>query len=276
MRTRLRRSRGRQKAAASELIQLRDEAKKLRADRDRLRRELRATRASLRHPFPDHVTPTAEVARTIEQVTEERLTYLSPENLRALAAVVAEAERAGRPGLVVEAGTALGGAAIVMAAAKSPSRGMRVYDVFGQIPPPSDRDGDDVHARYRKITSGEAAGVAGTTYYGYRQDLFSEVHDSFARCGWPVEDNAVELVKGLFSDTIDLDEPVAFAHVDGDWYESTMTCLERLCPLLTPGGRMVLDDYYAWSGCAAAVDEYFANRPGYRLERRARLHVVRL
>jgi hypothetical protein len=27
-----------------------------------------------------------------------------------------------------------------------------------------------------------------------------------------------------------------------------------------PGGRIVLDDYYKWSGCRAAVDEYFAGR----------------
>ena len=65
----------------------------------------------------------------------------------------------------------------------------------------------------------------------------------------PVGEHNVELVRGLFEDTIDLDEPVAFAHLDGDWYESTMTCLERIAPLLVPGGRIVLDDYYTWSGC---------------------------
>ena len=37
-------------------------------------------------------------------------------------------------------------------------------------------------------------------------------------------------VKGLFENTIDLDEPVAFAHLDGDWYDSTMICLERIGP----------------------------------------------
>ena len=54
-----------------------------------------------------------------------------------------------------------------------------------------------------------------------------------------------------------------------------MTCLSRIAPLLVPGGRIVLDDYYAWSGCRAAVDEYFADRGGFRFEQRARLHVVR-
>ena len=193
-----------------------------------------------------------------------------------LASLVAEADLAQRPGLVVEAGTALGGAAIVMAAAKAAGRPMKVYDVFGMIPPPSDKDGTDVHRRYDRILKGESTGLRGDVYYGYHDDVYGEVKASFARLGAPVEDNDVDLVQGLFQDTIDLDEPVAFAHLDGDWYESTMTCLERIVPLLTPGGRIVLDDYYAWSGCTTAVDEYFAGRAGYRIERRARLHVVRL
>ena len=118
--------------------------------------------------------------------------------------------------------------------------------------------------------------MGGETYYGYRNDLFSEVTASFARHSVPVEHNDVELVQGLFQDTIDIDEPVAFAHLDGDWYESTMTCLERISPLLVSGGRLVLDDYYAWSGCRTAVEEYFADRPGYLVERRTKVHVVRL
>jgi asparagine synthase (glutamine-hydrolysing) len=162
-----------------------------------------------------------------------------------------------------------------MAAAKAPERPMKVYDVFGMIPPPTEHDGPDVHERYRKISQGEARGVGGDTYYGYRDDLYDEVTESFSRLGVPAAENRVELIRGLFEDTIELDEPVAVAHLDGDWYESTMTCLTRIAPLLSPGGRIVLDDYYAWSGCRAAVDEYFADRGGFRFEQRARLHVVR-
>ena len=99
--------------------------------------------------------------------------------------------------------------------------------------------------------------------------------ESFSRLGVPVAEHNVELIQGLFEDTIELDEPVAFAHLDGDWYESTMTCLTRIAPLLVPGGRIVLDDYEKWSGCRTAVDEYFAGRDGFRLEQRAKLHVIR-
>jgi O-methyltransferase len=37
----------------------------------------------------------------------------------------------------------------------------------------------------------------------------------------------------------------------------------------------VIDDYDAWSGCRAAVDEYFADSRGFRFERRGKLHIVR-
>jgi Macrocin-O-methyltransferase (TylF) len=247
-------------------------APEVEAELKRTRAELRRARAQLAAAGYD-LPPAVE--QTIAKARDEHLTYLKPEHLRALAAVVGGVERRALPGLIVEAGTARGGSAIVMAAAKAPARPMKVYDVFGMIPPPGEEDGPDVHERYAKITAGEAQGVGGDTYYGYRDDLYAEVTDSFARLGVPAAEHNVELVQGLFEDTIDLDEPVAFAHLDGDWYESTMTCLTRIAPLLVPGGRIVLDDYYMWSGCRRAVDEYFGGRDGFRQEQRARLHVVR-
>jgi len=244
----------------------------LRATRRKLRKarkELREARAQLASGLPP------DIERTIAEARAERLTYLKPANLRELASIVQQIERERLPGVVIEAGAARGGSAIVLAAAKAPERPMKVYDVFGMIPAPGEHDGADVHERYAKIAAGDARGVGGEKYYGYRDDLYREVGESFARLGVPVDENNVELIRGLFEDTIRLDEPVAFAHLDGDWYESTMTCLERIAPLLVPGGTIVLDDYYKWSGCRAAVDEYFAVRDGFRLEHRAKLRVVR-
>jgi hypothetical protein len=57
-----------------------------------------------------------------------------------------------------------------------------------------------------------------------------------------------------------IDQPVALAHIDGDWYESVMTCLQRIEPHLSEEGILVIDDYDAWSGCRTAVDEYFADK----------------
>lgn len=237
------------------------------------REELRLLRDFSRHPFDVPLPPRAD--EVIAAVRDRRLTYLRAEDLGLLAAMVAHADRSGHEGMIIEAGTALGGSAIAMAAAKGPEREMRVHDVFGMIPPPTEEDGEDVHARYEAIRRGESKGLGGDTYYGYREDLLGEVTESFRSLGIEPEQHRVHLVPGLFEDTIDIDGPVAFAHLDGDWYASTMVCLERIAPHLVPGGRIVLDDYYHWSGCRTAVDEYFAGRAGYRVEHRAKVHVVR-
>jgi hypothetical protein len=68
---------------------------------------------------------------------------------------------------------------------------------------------------------------------------------------------------------------VAFVHLDSDWYESTMTALQRIWPHVSVGGVVVIDDYDAWSGCRRAVDEYFADRDDYRIDRHLRPHLVR-
>jgi len=229
---------------------------------------------------PVKIGPAAKVDERIEaliaSVRSQNLTFLSFAGLRTLSACITDLEQSEIPGLVIECGTARGGSAIVMAASKSADRGMMVFDVFGMIPPPTSRDGADIHRRYETIKSGAATGVGGETYYGYREELLGEVTASFAEHGVAAEVNNVALVPGLFQDTIKLDEPVALAHLDGDWYESTMVCLQRLAPLLSPGGRLVIDDYDSWSGCKTAVDEYFADRDGFRFERRGKLHIVRV
>lgn len=214
-------------------------------------------------------------AEVIALVRADNLTFLTAALLRELAAAVEETESARRPGLIIEAGAALGGSAIVMAAAKSRGRAMRVYDAFAMIPPPSVKDGEQVNRRYAKIVAGRARGVGGDLYYGYRDDLLGEVTASFERYGLPVGPSGVTLVKGYFEDTLQVDEPVALAHLDSDWYESTMTCLERIEPHLVPGGRLIIDDYFMWPGCRRAVDEYFEGRTGYEMVKRRRLHVVK-
>lgn len=211
----------------------------------------------------------------IRRVRDEHLTYLDEDALRDLVARIAELEHAGRVGDILEAGCALGGSAIVLAAAKSAERNLLVYDVFGVIPPPSEQDGEDVLDRYRVIASGCSTGIAGDVYYGYQSDLLSRVREAFGRHGLPIDEHRVELIQGSYEDTLHPPRPVALAHLDCDWYDSVLTCLQRIEPLLVPGGVLVVDDYDTWSGARRAVDEYFAERDGFRFERRRRLHIVR-
>lgn len=210
----------------------------------------------------------------VRGVREARLTYLDAAALLDLREAVQRAEAAGIAGDVLEARCALGGSAIVLAASKARDRQMTVHDVFGQIPPPSDDDGADVLDRYAVIESGGATGIDGDSYYGYETDLLDRVEASFERFGLPLADNHVRLVPGLFEDTI-RPSSVAVAHVDGDWYDSVKVCLDRIWPVLSPGGVIVIDDYDHWSGCRRAVDEFVPTQPDCVPERHARLHLRR-
>lgn len=240
----------------------------------RLEGELAALRAWSLDVFPDLSLP-PELPAQLQGLREEGLTFLAEDQLVSLACCVHEAEIARREGALVETGAARGGSAIAMALAKAPHRPLYVYDVFGEIPPPGDRDGVDVHARYADIVAGRERSHDDDDYYGYRPDLKTEVTESFDRHGVPLAEHNVTLVEGLFQDTLTGDWPVALAHVDGDWYDSTRTCLERIAPRLVPQGRIIIDDYYTWSGCRDAVHDYFDGRKGFRLEMRAKVHVVR-
>jgi asparagine synthase (glutamine-hydrolysing) len=186
-------------------------------------------------------------------VADAGLTYLDVAALTSLFRLTRALDVSGIPGSIVEAGCAEGGSAIVIASAKHPDRPMSVHDVFGMIPEPGPQDGDDVHARYATIAEGRAEGVGGRQYYGYRADLLEEVAGNFARFNVPLDTINTTLVRGLFQDTVYPDGPVALAHIDGDWYESVSVCLERILPMLSPGGVIVVDDYFAWSGCFHAV-----------------------
>jgi asparagine synthase (glutamine-hydrolysing) len=211
----------------------------------------------------------ARVKATIARVRDEKLTYLSQARLLALGSACRTTERKLRRGTIIEAGCALGGSAIVLCAAKSAARPLVVYDTFGMIPAPSGHDGLDVHERYQVIKSGNATGIGGDRYYGYIDDLLSRVIESFHAFGFAPDEHAVTFVKGMFQQTLQVTSPVSLAHIDGDWYESVMTCLTRIEPFLLPGGRLVIDDYFDWSGCRTAVDEYFKHRDTntYRFER---------
>jgi asparagine synthase (glutamine-hydrolysing) len=192
----------------------------------------------------------------IRRIRSEKLTYLSMRRLRCLSESCRMIERNDIPGMVVEAGCALGGSSILLARLKDPSRRMRVYDVFGMIPPPTDEDTDDVHARYALIKSGESRGIEGDKYYGYRGDLYSTVIENLTRFGVDCARDSVSLIKGLVEETMEIEQPVALAHVDVDWYSPVKTCLRCIVPHISPGGMMILDDYQDWGGCRKAVDEF--------------------
>lgn len=183
------------------------------------------------------------------------LSYTTDRQLHQLLEAVRQTEGSGA--LIIEAGCARGGSAIMMCATKDAQRPMQVYDMFGMIPPPSEKDGADMKARYKEIASGAAKGNSRDPYYLYEDDLLAVVTANFHRLGLPPEENSVTFIKGDLKETLAVSEPVALAHIDVDWYEPVSAALRRIVPNLLPGGSVVLHAYYDWSGCRQAADEYF-------------------
>jgi hypothetical protein len=90
----------------------------------------------------------------------------------------------------------------------------------------------------------------------------NEVRQTLIRLGFsPAE---ARVVPGWFHETVPAlvselsDTAIACLRLDGDWYSSTRICLEHLLPLVAEGAPVLVDDYYAWDGCARAVHDYLA------------------
>jgi asparagine synthase (glutamine-hydrolysing) len=214
------------------------------------------------------LTESVRSSSVSRRVKRDRLTYLSPAKLRSLEQVIAATVAARVPGDFVECGVALGGSGIVLATHMDAGRTFHGYDLFGTIPPPSERDPAEAHVRYARISAGEAKGLAaGDEYYGYVDDLLARVERDFTRHGVPPAPGRVELHRGLFEDTLELKAPVALAHIDSDWHDPVALCLERIGERLSPGGFMVVDDYNDYGGCRTACHEYLAEATDVRVLR---------
>jgi Macrocin-O-methyltransferase (TylF) len=198
----------------------------------------------------------------ISRIRSRNLTYLSDGKLRCLVESCRLIEAESISGIFIEAGCALGGSTILISSLKKNERPLYVFDVFGTIPPPTNEDPKDVHDRYAAISEGKSKGIGGDRYYGYEENLYEVVQSNLTRFGIDSEEQHVFLIKGLLQNTMKIDQPVAFAHIDVDWYEPVKTCLERVVPNLSVSGILILDDYHDWGGCRKATDEYFRGRSG--------------
>lgn len=198
--------------------------------------------------------------RLIRQIRSRKLTYLSVKKLVQIAKTCSSIEQQKLTGLFLEAGCALGGSTVLIASIKRKDRLLRVYDVFGMIPAPTLEDTVDVHERYKNIAQGKSVGIGGDLYYGYQENLYEKVQHNLASFGINTDRMGVKLIKGLLQDTMQLEQPVVFAHIDVDWYDPVKTSLERIFPQLVVNGSIILDDYFDWGGCRKATDEFLADK----------------
>lgn len=208
----------------------------------------------------------ARLSPLARKVRRERLTYLAPRKLLRIERALAEVRSV--DGDLVEFGVALGGTATLIAREAGAGRRFFGLDVFGMIPPPGEADDAKSRERYAVIASGQAEGIDGESYYGYRDDLLDSVASTLARHGAPVDGSNVRLERGLFEESwprLDI-ERLAFAHIDCDWHDPVAYCLDQAAPRLSEGGVIVIDDYHDYPGCRRAVDAFLAAHGDFRME----------
>ena len=154
-------------------------------------------------------------------------------------------------GSIVECGVCNGGSAAVMALAaqdRGDDREIWLFDSWEGLPEPGELDISSTGTRReRGWNLGSERAVEALLFENLRL---------------PREN--VHLVKGWFQETLpryrETIAPIALLHLDGDWYESTKTCLEQLYDAVSPGGVVAVDDYGHWQGCKQAVDEFLQPR----------------
>lgn len=202
--------------------------------------------------------PDLALARTFFRISGHTMTR--PSRAKVLWKVCRDSLRAGVPGDFVECGVWMGGSAGLMALAlrrfeKNTRRKLHLFDSFEGLPEPGKEDGEKA-AEYWRTTEGSEHVMIHRCVAS--ADLVrSFLHD---RLGIPREQ--VVFHEGWFEDTLPrLDRDpgsIAVLRLDGDWYDSTRICLEHLYDRLSPGGVILLDDYFCWDGCRRATDEFRA------------------
>ncbi|WP_424970052.1 TylF/MycF/NovP-related O-methyltransferase [Dinoroseobacter sp. S76] len=208
-------------------------------------------------------------SRLSQSLKVEGLTYLSHAKLIRIEEALQSLEDKKLEGGIAEFGVALGGSAVLLArTAKAQGRVFHGFDVFTTIPEPtSDKDDAASKERYKVIVSGQSKGINEETYYGYLDDLYERVSATLTRYGVPPEPGKIMLHKGLFEETVpnvDL-APLAFAHIDCDWYDPVCYCLKAVDAVLVPGGMIILDDYHDYGGAKTAMDEFVSEHPEYHV-----------
>lgn len=162
--------------------------------------------------------------------------------------------QAGVPGNIVEFGCYIGTTSLfirrLLNEAGEHTRAFHVYDSFEGLPDKTAADTSPAGTQFKK---GELRVSKKALLQAFRA----------AHLAPPV------VHKGWFSELTPADVPanIAFAYLDGDFYESIMQPLALVWPRLSPGGVVLIDDYgrEALPGPAKAVRDFFAGKPPPRI-----------
>jgi O-methyltransferase len=152
-------------------------------------------------------------------------------------------------GCVVECGVWRGGMSASMAEVLGNDRTYYLFDSFEGLPEAKEIDGTAA-LEWQKDKDAPY----------YYDNCKAEIE--FARKAMSLSNaGKVKIIKGWFNETLPvaaIDEPIAVLRLDGDWYDSTMDCMENLYPKVAEGGLVLLDDYYFWNGFSKAIHDYLS------------------
>lgn len=154
-------------------------------------------------------------------------------------------------GCIIECGVWRGGMAAGMSRILGPDRTYFLFDSFEGLPPAQAIDGQ---------AAIEYQANKNSPYY---YDNCTAPPEFAIRAMNKMGARSFYLKQGFFENTLPNftpPEPIALLRLDGDWYESTMTCLRHLFEHVTPGGIVILDDYYTWDGCSRALHDFLSER----------------
>ena len=173
------------------------------------------------------------------------------DNLAIVASVVDLRSPNGR-GSIVECGTWQGGMAGALIELCGRRRKYCFFDSFEGLPPAKGLDGRRAIA-WQADTSSKAN-------YDNCSSSVAIFYDTIQRSG--IGSDNVKVIIGFFEDALPgfAAPPIEVLRLDGDWYDSTLTCLRKFWEYVVPGGVILIDDYYTWDGCSRAVHDFLSER----------------
>jgi O-methyltransferase len=192
---------------------------------------------TLRHKSWCSINKAIERIRPYTELDDERLTSL----------VQCVFELDATQGNIVECGVARGGSAAILAWASG--RHCWLYDSMQGLPEPSKVD-----------TPTNPAHPSAASYVGGNETSPEIVASAFQAL--KLLPSCYTLHAGWFEDTFALPGPdkIALLHIDADWYDSVLLCLDAWYDKVNPGGFIVLDDYGYWDGCRLAYEQFCRQR----------------
>lgn len=181
------------------------------------------------------------------------VTLWEPDKVRTVLSLVLATE--GVRGDIVELGVFRGGGTLLIAEmlrAFSSTRKITGIDSFQGLPQESPED---------TRTDGQVI---------YTEGKFRD-ESNYARTGFVMKffgvEQYVNLVKGFFDDVlpefIKPEDKYSLVIIDPDQYKGTMDALTAFYDHVSPGGYILIDDYYSTAavGVAKAADEFLADKP---------------